>query len=57
MNFDSKKQLKAFLAEDVGRGDITSALLSDKKITARIISREEGIVAGVKYASEIFKIK
>ena len=55
--FNSKKQLLQFLAEDVGKGDITSALLPKKKITARIISREKAIVAGVSYAKEIFKLK
>ena len=57
ISFNSKKQLKEFLAEDIGKGDITSALLSKKKITARIISREMAIVAGVNHAKEIFKIK
>ena len=57
MSFNSKKQLIQFLAEDIGKGDITSALLSKKKITATIISRENAIVAGVTYAKEIFKIK
>ena len=46
-----------FLAEDIGKGDITSSLLSKKKITSAIISRETAIVAGVTYAKEIFKIK
>lgn len=57
MSFNSKKQLVQFLAEDIGKGDITSSLLSKKKITATIISRENAIVAGVTYAKEIFKIK
>lgn len=57
MTFNSKKQLLEFLAEDIGKGDITSSLLSKKKITARIISRENAIVGGVKYAREIFRLK
>ena len=55
--FNSKKQLLQFLAEDIGKGDITSALLSKKKISVRIISRENAIVAGAHYAKEIFKLK
>jgi len=55
--FNSKKQLSQFLAEDIGKGDITSSLLPKKKITARIISREAAIVGGVTYAKQIFKIK
>ncbi len=57
LSFNSKKQLRQFLAEDVGKGDITSNLLPKKKISVRIISRENAIVAGVTHAKEIFKIK
>ena len=57
MSFNSKKQLTQFLAEDIGKGDITSALLDKKRITVTIISRENAIVAGVQYAKEVFKIK
>ena len=57
MTFNSKKQLSQFLAEDVGRGDITSSLLPKKRISVKIISREDAILAGVTYAKEIFKLK
>jgi nicotinate-nucleotide pyrophosphorylase (carboxylating) len=57
LTFNSKKQLLQFLAEDIGKGDITSNLLPKKKITVKIISRENAIVAGVSYAKEIFKLK
>jgi len=57
MSFNPKKQLLRFLAEDIGKGDITSALLTKKKISVKIISREKGIIAGSKYAKEIFKLK
>ncbi len=46
-----------FLAEDLGKGDISSTLLPRKKIKARIISRQTAIVAGVKFAKEIFALK
>jgi len=52
-----KKQLLQFLAEDIQSGDITSALLPNNKIKAKIISREQGIVAGVKFAKYIFQSK
>jgi nicotinate-nucleotide pyrophosphorylase (carboxylating) len=55
--FNSKKQLLQFLAEDIGKGDITSKLLPKKKISVKIISRENAIIAGASYAKEIFKIK
>ncbi len=57
MTFNSKKQLLQFLAEDIGKGDITSNLLPKKKITVKIISRENAMVAGVSYAKKIFKLK
>lgn len=54
MGISPKKELLRFLAEDIGSGDITSKLLPRKKIKARIISRQNGVIAGVNYAKEIF---
>ena len=57
MKVSPKKELLRFLAEDLGKGDISSSLLPRKKIKARIISRQNAIVAGVKFAKEIFSLK
>jgi nicotinate-nucleotide pyrophosphorylase (carboxylating) len=57
LTFNLRKELLSFLSEDIGKGDITSALLSKKKISAKIISREKAVVAGVKFAKEIFNFK
>lgn len=57
MSFNVKGQLKQFLAEDVGKGDITSSLLTKKTIRASIISREEAIVAGSKFVKMIFELE
>ena len=57
MTFNVKKELQRFLAEDIGKGDITSSLLSKKKITARIISREKALIAGVDFVKQIFNLK
>ena len=57
MRYSPKRELKRFLDEDVGDGDITSRLLQKKKITARIITRENTIVAGTKFVKEIFLLK
>jgi len=46
----AKKALEAFLKEDIGKGDVTSKLLPRKKISAVIISRQSGIIAGTSYA-------
>lgn len=57
MALNVKSELCRFLAEDLGRGDITSNLLPRKIISARIISREDGVVAGTKYVKMLFEIK
>ena len=57
MGTNIKKELLRFVSEDIQSGDITSVLLPKKKINAKIISREDGILAGVKFAREIFHLK
>ena len=57
MVIDVKKELLRFLAEDAHSYDITSALLPNQKINAQIISRDDGIIAGIKFAKDIFKLK
>jgi nicotinate-nucleotide pyrophosphorylase (carboxylating) len=52
-----KKELLRFVSEDIQSGDVTSVLLPKKKIKAKIISREDGILAGVRFAREIFRLK
>jgi nicotinate-nucleotide pyrophosphorylase (carboxylating) len=52
-----KKELLRFISEDIQGGDITSVLLPKKKIKAKIISRQEGVLAGVKFAGSIFRLK
>ena len=54
MHLRAKKALATFLAEDIGKGDITSNLLPRKKISASIISKEKGVLAGIQYAKQIF---
>ncbi len=50
--------LRAALAEDVGPGDVTSALLvpAEARATARIRAKAEGVVAGVEVAAAIFRL-
>lgn len=57
MKINQKKELLRFLAEDIGKGDITSSLLPKKIITARIIAKQNCILAGVRFAKEIFCLK
>jgi len=57
LEYSPKRELKRFLDEDVGNGDITSKLLEKKRITAKIISREKTVVAGTKFTKELFSLK
>ena len=57
MDTSPKKELLRFLSEDIQSGDITSALLAKKKIEAKIISRQQGVIAGVKFAKNLFQLK
>lgn len=54
MVFDIRAELRRFLNEDDARNDITSSLVVNKRIRARIVSRQDGIVAGAEYAKMIF---
>ena len=57
MGTNIKKELLRFISEDIQSGDVTSVLLPKNKIKAKIISRENGILAGVKFAGDIFRLK
>jgi nicotinate-nucleotide pyrophosphorylase (carboxylating) len=54
--FVLRNSLKAYLMEDLGHGDITSCHLPqrEKTVTAVIRAKEEGILAGVPVAQEVF---
>ncbi|MEM4378188.1 MAG: carboxylating nicotinate-nucleotide diphosphorylase [Candidatus Nitrosotenuis sp.] len=54
---DVRRELARFLDEDIGTGDITSKIITNKKISAKIVSRQAGIMAGATYAKEIFAMK
>ena len=57
MGTNIKKELLRFISEDIQGGDITSVLLPKKNIKAKIISRQEGILAGIRFARDIFYLK
>jgi nicotinate-nucleotide pyrophosphorylase (carboxylating) len=57
LDISPKRELLRFLAEDIGKEDISSKLLPRKKINAKIISRQNGVIAGVKFAQDIFVLK
>ena len=55
-NFVRKKLLE-FLEEDVGHQDITTDNLdTDKSIEAYMIAKEDGILAGIEFAKEVYNL-
>ena len=49
-------QARMALAEDVGDGDLTAALLDDRQLaTARVIAREDGVLCGTAWFDEVFR--
>lgn len=50
-----RTQVREALAEDVGSGDITAALIpADRQAEATIISREPAVLCGTAWADEVF---
>jgi nicotinate-nucleotide pyrophosphorylase (carboxylating) len=53
---DIEQQVAAALAEDIGDGDITAALISQKApADARVICREAGVICGTAWVDEVFR--
>ncbi len=50
-------QVHTALKEDIGSGDITAHLIpDDARVTARIISREKGVVCGCEWVNQSFHL-
>ncbi len=52
-----KSFVKQALQEDIGRGDLFRLLGKKRKVTAKIIAKEEGVLAGVEYVKSLCKIE
>lgn len=52
-----KPIVESALGEDIGKGDITTTLLVPEKrsVRAKIVAKEQGVVAGMGVAEEVFK--
>lgn len=51
-----RRQVSVALAEDIGSGDVTAALLDPAQLAdARVISREQGILCGCAWFDEVFR--
>ncbi len=50
--------IQSALKEDIGRGDITSQAIAPSSLTGKacIIAEEEGILAGIEVAKEVFRL-
>jgi len=59
IRFDPKAAapiIELALKEDIGKEDVTSALLDPKeKSTAEIVTREDGVIAGLPVIAEVYK--
>jgi nicotinate-nucleotide pyrophosphorylase (carboxylating) len=53
---DLGSQVDAALAEDIGRGDVTAALVpAAQRVRGRVITREAAVLAGRPWVDEIFR--
>jgi nicotinate-nucleotide pyrophosphorylase (carboxylating) len=51
-----QRQVKLALDEDIGSGDLTAALVPvDEQTVARVISRDEAVLAGKDWFNEVFR--
>lgn len=57
MNEDALRLIEAALAEDIGGGDVTSEYFvpAGRQVRGFVIAREEGVLAGVEMALEVFR--
>ena len=58
MFFDARAQIEAFLAEDIGRGDVTTASVVPEgtRVRGRLLARSATIVAGLDVARTAFSV-
>ena len=53
---DILTQVQGALAEDIGSGDITAALIPESaSASARVITREDGVLCGTEWVNETFR--
>jgi nicotinate-nucleotide pyrophosphorylase (carboxylating) len=48
-------ELERFIDEDSGYNDISSSIVPDRKAQAEVIAREDGVVAGLAEATQVFE--
>ena len=48
-------ELERFIDEDSGYNDISSSIVPDCKVEAEVVAREDGVVAGLTEATQVFE--
>ncbi len=51
-----REALAKFLEEDIGKGDITSEIVPDDVVRAKIVSKERAVIAGLYEAGMLFEM-
>ena len=54
MNSEALQIVQLAISEDVGGGDVTSALLENKLIDAEIVCREDAVICGIEFVNLCF---
>jgi len=52
-----KSFVKKALQEDIGRGDLFRLVGKKRKVTAKIVAKEDGVLAGVEYVKSLCKVE
>ncbi|MBF0198920.1 MAG: hypothetical protein HQL32_14480 [Planctomycetes bacterium] len=54
----NENQIRDWLKEDIGSGDITTeALISeDQQATAKLVCKEDGVIYGLEYMEDMLKV-
>ncbi len=48
-------ELEHFIEEDIGHNDVSCSIIPDCKVQAEVVTKEEGIVAGLSEATQVFE--
>lgn len=48
-------ELERFIEEDLGYNDVSCTVVPDCKVRAEVVSNEDGIVAGLAEATQVFE--
>ena len=52
-----RELLQKAISEDIGRGDLFSLVADDREVVAKIVTKEDGVLAGEDYIKELSSMK